>query len=169
MASSENWDANQLLFWLSGLMFDFAEATNAGEVFGSRVALRLDDRNGPEPDVGFLRQEHNQRIQPGFISGPADLVIEIVSPDSVERDYVQKRQQYQDAGIPEYWIIDPLAEKVTLLRLGSTGKYREAKPRKEELHSQVLPGFWLRPDWLWQRPRPKKAEVLEQLLARCAE
>jgi Uma2 family endonuclease len=166
MASPENWDAHQLYLWLSVIMDLFVEATDAGNVFGSRVALRLGDRNGPEPDVGFIRKARRHLIRKGYIAGPADLAMEIVSPESIERDYHQKRRQYQEAGIPEYWIVDPLKEKVTLLSLGRDGKYREVRPRQGELHSRVLPGFWLRPDWLWQKPRPKKTTVLQQLLAR---
>jgi hypothetical protein len=45
-----------------------------------------------------------------------------------------------------------------------SGAYREVKPRKGVLHSQALPGFWLRPGWLWQQPRPKKTLVLAQIL-----
>lgn len=168
MASPENWDANKLFLWLAGLMDLFAEATDAGEVFGSRVALRLGDRNGPEPDIGFIRKSRLHLVKRGYIAGPADLAMEIVSPESFERDYELKRLQYQEAGIPEYWIIDPLNERVVQLVLGTGGKYREVRPRKGELHSRTLPGFWIRLEWLWQKPRPKKTAVLAQLLARLA-
>ena len=47
----------------------------------------------------------------------ADLVVEIVSPDDPDRDYVTKRSDYAGADIPEYWIVDPLREIVTVLRL----------------------------------------------------
>jgi hypothetical protein len=54
--------------------------------------------------------------------------------------------------------------RVTLLHLDAKGKYREVRPRKGALHSAVLPGFWLRPEWLWQYPRPNKTEVLAVIL-----
>ncbi len=57
-------------------------------------------------------------------------------------------------------------QKVTLLRLAANGKYREVRPKKGELHSQVVPGFWIRPEWLWQDPLPKKVDVLKLLLQR---
>jgi Uma2 family endonuclease len=166
MASPENMDANALFMWLGGLMDLFVEEQELGRVVGSGVALRLDDKNGLEPDIAFVRKEHLDRLQRGYIDGPADLAIEIVSPESVERDYEKKRQQYEEAGIPEYWIVDEVMEKVTLLRLTRQGKYREVRARKGELRSQVLLGFWLHPEWLWQNPRPKKSAVLAQILAR---
>ncbi len=54
----------------------------------------------------FVRHEHADRIHHGRVDGPPDLAIEIVSPESVERDYEKKRKQYQRARVPEYWIID---------------------------------------------------------------
>jgi len=89
-----------------------------------------------------------------------------VSPDSVESDYVKKRRQYQKAGVPEYWIVDEAEEKATLLRLGADGKYREERPRSGVLHSRVLPGFWLRTEWLWHPARKKKAGILKEILGR---
>lgn len=169
MASPDNTDASKLQTWLSGLMDLLAEETNAGNIYISRVALRLDDRNGPEPDIVFIRKERLHLVKRGHIAGAADLVVEIVSPDSIERDYEKKWKQYQEAGIPEYWIVDEIEKKVVVLRLGPKGKYRQVRPLKGELHSQSLPGFWIRPEWLWQNPLPKKTTILAQLLARLSD
>ncbi len=103
-------------------------------------------------------------VQRGFVDGPPDLALEIVSPDSVERDYVRKREQYRQAGVKEYWIVDEMEQRVVLLRRNASGSYREVKPRLGVLHSKALPGFWLRPEWLWQEPRPKKKKVLAEIL-----
>ena len=166
MASPENTDANDLFMWLSGLIHDFAEYHDLGKVYGSRVAVRLDQKNAPEPDIVFVRKEHLTRVERGGIVGPCDLAVEIVSPDSVERDYEKKRKQYERYRIPEYWIIDEELQKVTLYRLGPNKKYREVKPRKGELRSEVLPGFWLRSEWIWQQPRPRKADVFSEIRSR---
>jgi Uma2 family endonuclease len=166
MASPENTDANKLFMWLGGLMNLFVEERELGAVFGERVALRLDDKNAPEPDIIFVRKGRLRHVERGHIDGPADLAVEIVSPESVERDYEKKRRQYEKAGIAEYWIVDEHEEKVMLLRLGPDGKYREVRPKKGELHSRALPGFWIRPEWLWQHPRPKLPAALKQLLDR---
>ncbi len=90
--------------------------------------------------------------------------MEIVSPESVDRDYHKKRALYERAGVAEYWIIDEDIRKVTLLRLGRNGKYREIRPVKGILRNQVIKGFWLRPEWLWAETRPRQADVLKQLL-----
>ena len=166
MASPDNTDANRLFMWVGGLVDDFAKETDQGEVFGSRVACRLDDKNAPEPDIIFVLKKHLHRIKRGHVLGSPDAAWEIVSPDSIDRDYNKKWKQYERAGIPEYWIIDELEEKVILLTLTKQGKYREVAPKNGELHSKVLKGFFLRPDWLWRKPLPKKTKILQEMLSR---
>jgi Uma2 family endonuclease len=165
MASPDNTDANDLFMWLGGLMHDFAELKDLGKVYGSRVAFRLDDENSPEPDIGFVRKDRLHLVQRGFVDGPPDAAIEIVSPESVERDYEKKRKQFETAGILEYWIVDEIERKTLFLRLGRNKQYREVKPRKGVFTSTAIPGFWFRPQWLWQEPRPRKADVLAWITA----
>jgi Uma2 family endonuclease len=164
MGSPENTDANDLFVWLLRLIGDFVEEKELGRIFGSRVAFRLAEHQSPEPDIAFIRKERLDIIKPGFVAGHPDLALEIVSPESVERDYEKKRKQYQTAQVPEYWIVDEIEQKVTLLRLDLKGRYREVRPKKGVLASETMPGFWLRPEWLWQSPLPKKGPILEQLL-----
>ena len=69
-----------------------------------------------EPDLLVLLDKSDARNQNAFWLG-ADLVVEIVSPDHVERDTVIKRADYAGAGIPEYWIVHPEEETITVLKL----------------------------------------------------
>jgi Uma2 family endonuclease len=165
MASPDNTDADDLFGWLFAVLSIYVEEKELGRIFGSRVAFRLDDRNSPEPDIAFLRIESADRIERGRVEGPPDLAIEIVSPESVERDYKKKRKQYQRFGVSEYWIIDQEARVVLLLRRNTRGRFEEAQPRRGKLHSEALPGFWLDPNWLWKMPRPSRLAIVQQLLA----
>jgi Uma2 family endonuclease len=142
----------------------FARKRNLGRVFVSRVACRLDDSNAPEPDILFVAEKNRGRLHRGGVEGPPDLALEIVSPESVERDYDKKRRQYQRFKVPEYWIVDEEERKITLFRLGAKGRYREVPARKGVFHSKALKGFRLDPNWLWQDPRPDELEILQQLL-----
>jgi Uma2 family endonuclease len=164
MASPENIDANDLKGWLYTVMRLFARKRKLGRVFVSRVACRLDNKNAPEPDILFVSAKHEERIRRGGIEGPPDLALEIVSPDSVERDYDKKRRQYQRFKVPEYWVVDEEEQKVTLLRLNARGRYQAIPARKGVFHSKALKGFRLDPRWLWQDPRPDELEILQQLL-----
>jgi len=164
MASPENTDANDIVGWLYTLLRLFAKRRDLGRVFFSRVAFQLDDTNGPEPDVAFVAKMNLHRVRRGRVTGPPDLAVEVVSPDSVERDYRQKRQQYERAGVLEYWIVDELKEKVTFLRLDRKGKYRVVRLESGRFRSVVLPGFWIRPEWFWLKSQPDALDALNEIL-----
>src|SRR5260370_23214564 len=166
MASPDNTDANRLFMWIGGLVDLSAEETDQGEVFGSRVACRQDEKNATEPDILVVRKRRRDLIQRGHVRGSPDAAWEIVSPESIDRDYRKKWKQYERARIPEYWIVDELEQKVILLRLNKQGKYRQVPPSHGELHSKVLKGFFLRPEWLWQKPLPRESKILRELLGR---
>jgi Uma2 family endonuclease len=165
MASPDNTDAFRLSKWLLMLLDDFALERDLGEVFGFRVAFRLDEANAPEPDIGFVCKARLVRVKRGFFDGPPDAAFEIVSPESVERDYQKKRRQYEKFGVREYWIVDEMEETVTLLRLNRKGRYHEVRPKDGVYRSDVIEGFRLDPAWLWQTPRPRRATILAELLA----
>jgi Uma2 family endonuclease len=153
MASPDNTDSNRLNGWLWSVMNIFAEERRLGEVFGSRVAFRIDDTNGPEPDIGFVSNRFLAKVRRGYVEHRPDVAVEIVSPDSIERDYEQKFGQYERAGVPEYWILDEIEKTAQFFRLGRGGHYREVAIRKSIFRSKALPGFWLDVRWLWEQPR----------------
>jgi Uma2 family endonuclease len=164
MASPDNIEAARLFTWLFRLLCDFVEVRDLGEVYPLRVAFRLDDGASPEPDIGFLSGKNLRRAFRTYVEGPPDLALEIVSPDSAERDYVAKRHLYEKHGVREYWIFDEALKKVMLLRRDAKGHYREIKPRKGIFHSKVIAHFWLKDEWLWQQPRPRVRTVLRRIL-----
>lgn len=89
-----------------------------GVVLFAGLRVKLSAGKYREPDVVFIRKEnYSQRGQRYWES--ADIVMEVVSNDteSHERDYVQKVAEYAEAGIAEYWIVDPKENKVTVLAL----------------------------------------------------
>ena len=83
------------------------------------------------PDLTVLREEHvallKQRNTIRLTMPPPLLVVEVVSPGNIqrERDYIAKRSQYEDIGISEYWIVDPSAQKVTVLAMRKGTQYEE--------------------------------------------
>jgi Uma2 family endonuclease len=163
MASPDNTDASDLTGWLGAILYTFVEMKGLGKVYQSRVAYRLGRKRGPEPDLGFVPKELEASRRRGYIDGPPALAMEIVSPESVGRDYVLKRAQYEQAGVREYWIIDPDEQRATLLVLRQ-GHYEEVAPVDHVLASEVVPGFRLDVRWLWATPRPPAYNVLRQLL-----
>lgn len=164
MASPENLQANELFGWLFSLLTLYVQQKDLGQVYGTRVGFRLDDKNAPEPDIAFATKERAQH-KGGHFEGAPDLALEIVTPDSKQRDYELKRQLYERFGVQEYWIIDELKEQITVYALNKQKQYRQRRPKKGIFTSQIIPGFWLRPEWLWQRPLPSLLETLQEITA----
>lgn len=164
LASPDNTDSNEANGWLWSLMKIFAEERDLGKVFGSRVAFRMDDDNGPEPDVAFLRKLYLDKVRRGFVAYRPDVAVEIVSHDSIERDYEQKFAKYERAGVPEYWILDEIEKTAKFYRLGRDGKYVEVTLRNRIFRSKAFPGFWLDTGWLWQEPRPPILSTAKKIL-----
>ena len=106
MASPDKIEAARLFAWLFRLLCEFVEIRDLGEVYPLRVAFRLNDGTSPEPDIGFLSTKNLTRTWRTYGEGPPDLALEMVSPESAERDYVTKRHLYEKHGVREYWIVD---------------------------------------------------------------
>jgi Uma2 family endonuclease len=105
------------------------------------LRLRLWADKFREPDLLLLRDGHDSRRQDRFWTG-ADLVLEIVSKDHPERDLIEKRDEYALAGIPEYWIVNPLTETISVFSLKGK-KYRRVGEftRGEKATSRLLSDF----------------------------
>ena len=94
-----------------------------------------------EPDILFMRIENDDRRSDRFWEG-ADFVMEIVSPDDPDRDKAIKRSEYAQAGIPEYWIVDPANVSITVLTLrGQEYALQGEYLAGEEALSVLLEGF----------------------------
>ena len=85
-----------------------------GTVLFAPLRLRIRDGKFREPDLLLVLDANDPRRGNDFWTG-ADLVVEVVSPDDPSRDTQDKRLDYAEAGIPEYWIVNPLDETVTVL------------------------------------------------------
>jgi len=131
---------------ISRLLFrkldDFTTERRKGEVFYAPLPVRLWQNQMREPDILFVKPQrikHRRRPPEG-----ADLAIEIVSPgaENRERDLQTKRREYAKAKIPEYWIVDPETEQITVLVLnGKAYKIHGVFQRGDQATSKLLPGF----------------------------
>ena len=104
-----------LLFMLSAFL-----DPRGGAVFYSPLRLQIRAGKFREPDLMVIVDKNDPRVQDAYWLG-ADMVVEIVSPDDPERDTIVKRSDYAEARIPEYWIVNPLDETITVLRLEEQG------------------------------------------------
>lgn len=104
------------------------------------TGIRTGLRSSKLPDLSILTTEQAYRLmnQSAVFENPPLLAVEVVSPDSVNRDYRFKRTQYAAFGIPEYWIVDPLSSKVTVLLLVEGFYEHQEFKGDERLKSQTF-------------------------------
>lgn len=129
-----------ILKFLFLAFFNFFEARGGNVLF---APLRLQIRPGKfrEPDLLLLLAANDPRGQNRFWLG-ADLALEVVTADKPERDLVDKRGDYAEAKVAEYWIVNPMDETISVLQLrgdayAETGRYR----RGESARSALRPDF----------------------------
>ncbi len=115
--------------------------SRGGKVLFAPLRIRIREGRYREPDILLICDANDPRRQNRYWLG-ADLVVEIVSPDNIEHDTVTKRAEYAQAGIPEYWIVNPENETVTILTL-SNDAYAEHGVFHRGVHaaSVLLEGF----------------------------
>ena len=154
---------SELAIFLASTMKLVAEQGDAGLVLGPEVQARLRPGLRRIPDVMFIARERAHIVLETRIDGAPDLAIEIVSPDSVERDWQKKYLEYQGAGVREYWIVDPHYQQIRVYILGVNGLYKDLDEVEGWLRSTVLPGFGLQPEWLWQDTLPTILDVARDL------
>jgi Uma2 family endonuclease len=125
------------------LLSAYVKANSLGMVAIAPVPVRLWPGKIREPDVMVVLPEHLERVQEQFLH-PPDLVVEVLSPSTKETDLKEKYREYAQAGIAEYWIVDPESRSVAVYRLDEeqytlAGEYRGA----DQIESRVLAGFVL--------------------------
>lgn len=130
-----------IVLFLFECLRDWARPRKAGMVLAAPMRVRLASGKFREPDVLFMSAEHAGRRHDEYWDG-ADFVIEVVSPDHPNRDWVQKRADYASCGIPEYWIVDPRDRTLTILSLAGEVFVERARCTAGEIaRSTSLAGF----------------------------
>ena len=121
----------------------FVEERDLGEVFSAPCDVVLSETDVVQPDLLFVSNERAHILFNGAnVRGPPDLVIEILSPSTAERDRSLKRALYAWYGVSECWLVDPDARTVTVLLLDA-GDFTEVAHygAGQTLTSPTLPGF----------------------------
>lgn len=146
--------------FLSSILRPFVESRRLGIILIAPFQMKLEQ--GREPDLLFIANEHLDRLKGTYLDGPADLVVEIVSPESAARDRGEKFYEYEAGAVGEYWLIDPERRRAEFYRL-EDGRYTPIQPDAEGVyHSGMVNGFWLRVEWLWRDPLPAVLDVLRE-------
>jgi Uma2 family endonuclease len=153
-----------LQIWLTKVLGMYIDFHQLGLLCGPEYTIRIPKpRRRRMPDLFFLASARTSLLTATLCDGPPDMALEIVAPESTSRDYRVKFQEYEAFGISEYWIIDPQAEIVEASLRDANGVYQPIPNIEGRITSMVVPGWFLKPEWLWTDPPRNSIEVLREL------
>jgi Uma2 family endonuclease len=159
-ASNEHQDDSD---FLTALFRHFVEAYRLGVVLSAPFLMKISqDSPGREPDILFVATENLSRLKKTYLDGPADLVVEIISPESRARDRGEKFYEYEQGGVREYWMLDPIRRQPEFYQRNAEGVFQLVPPDEKGIYRSIaMPGLWIEVNWLWQKPLPTLMSVLK--------
>lgn len=159
---------DEMITFLRWLLRTFLlKIIGGGRVLGDPMLMKLDSvPSSRAPDIQVLLPARLGQLQKNQVVGPANVVIEVVSPSSRRADLVDKQREYELGGVPEYWIFEPQKRASFFLRLNAQGIYEEIAPDENGVyHSQALPGFRLDTRIIWDTTSLSAVEVAQLIEA----
>jgi Uma2 family endonuclease len=160
----------RLIYYFYQLLAAYFELRPIGVVVSQPFVMRLPafPRRRREPDLFVVLKTNPHELKSTYMDGPADLCIEIVSEDSVDRDHGEKFAEYEKGGVGEYWIIDHLRRESRFYHLNEAGRYiRQTEDATGNYRTPILPGLILQVPLLWQEELPgpgATAEAVKMML-----
>lgn len=116
-----------IIMELSFQLLRFVKAKKTGQVFVAPLDVSLDENNIFQPDILFIHKDNASIIGEKMIEGAPDLVVEVLSPSSAYHDLRTKFRIYEQAGVQEYWIVDPERKSVEVF----TNNGKKFQPHQE--------------------------------------
>lgn len=119
-----------------------------------------------EPDLQIILDGNPGTLHDTYMEGPADICIEVVSPESISRDHGTKFEEYEKGGVGEYWIIDPVHRECRFYHLGNDGVYVPQSEDADGYHTTPrLPNFRLHVPTLWAEKLPGPTQIAQTVRA----
>jgi Uma2 family endonuclease len=123
-------------------LWEFVRSGDLGEVLSAPCDVVLAPDAVVQPDLLFLSRSRASLIGKEAVEGAPDLIVEVLSPSTAQRDRIVKRKLYAKYGVQEYWIVDPEGKTVEVLTLGTGGYERAGLYTKSDLlESPLLAGL----------------------------
>ncbi|MEQ8674025.1 MAG: Uma2 family endonuclease [Aggregatilineales bacterium] len=153
---------DELTRYLAFLLSYFLANKSLGKIVQAPFVQKLTDISRREPDLMVILGDNLSNLKPTYMDGPADICIEIISPESEGRDHGEKLGEYERGGVREYWILDPLREESRFLRLNESGSFiAQHTDADGNYHTPLLPGFVLHVPTLWEDDLPDAVQVVD--------
>jgi Uma2 family endonuclease len=156
----------RLTNFVDHLLRDFLDETEtAGELHRETVAVRLTARETFMPDLSYFTPHQVVRFAETHALGAPMFCVEVLSPSSVKRDLGPKFAAYEQHGVQEYWILDPIAHEHRFFhRVGDL--FEEFGLGEARIESKSIQHFWVTRAWLNPETAPKVSTCLREILRR---
>jgi Uma2 family endonuclease len=161
-------DHNLLFQHVFRLLDTYFAFRKLGQVYVHPFVMRLPafPKRRREPDLLVVLNTNPYPVQKTFMDGPADICIEIISEESMERDIGTKFAEYQQGGVTEYWVFDPIHHIARFYRLNEEKRYVTILPDDEGNYTTpLLPGLRVHVPTLWQKELPNIIAIVEAVRA----
>lgn len=159
---------HDLKIYLQNILDTYLAIKPIGQTAVQPFVMRLEN-SFREPDIQVILGDNRQNLTRTEMHGPADICIEIVSPESVRRDYGDKFAEYEAGGVREYWLIDPLRQETRFYRLQATGHYATVQlDEAGNYQTPLLPDLKFEVNLCWQEQLPDilaVTELVKQMLS----
>jgi Uma2 family endonuclease len=133
-------DHQSILFKIARRLGDHAETRKLGRIFVAPTAVVFSNHDAVEPDVFFVSKARLSIITPKNIQGAPDLVVEVLSPSPAANDRGPKLRKYEEGGVREYWIVDPMTKTVEIREFAATQRTRTYQD-DQSFQSECFPGL----------------------------
>jgi Uma2 family endonuclease len=156
----------KLTMFLILLIGGYVSLNDLGEVWTEPFEVRLPkQRRRRSPDLFYAAKQRLHLLQETQFNGAPDLIVEVISADSQTRDRREKFNEYESAGVLEYWLPDPLSRSFEAYARNSKGKFEAIPLTNGIMHSTVLKGLYFRKEWVWQFKFPQAVTLAQQMSA----
>jgi Uma2 family endonuclease len=156
---------NQIMLYLFMLLSSYFHFKPLGQVVTAEFGMKYDPERPPViPDLQIILHTNTARITNTALMGSADICIEIVSPGNPDNDYITKFEIYQQAGVKEYWLLDPRSFEHRFFRLNERGIYiSQVLDANANYSTPLLSGLQLHVPILWKQPLPDPIAIVQSI------
>jgi len=135
-------DHQRVVGRLFAMIWDFLEETPLGEVFPAPSDVIFSGINILQPDIVYVSRERSAILMQENIQGAPDLLIEVLSPGTEDRDRTSKREKYSQFGVREYWMVSPEEGTIEVWRKENDElSFCELYRKNQTLTTPLLPGL----------------------------
>jgi Uma2 family endonuclease len=147
---------NRLHLFLLRAISEYLEHHPLGEIRFDPFNMKTGEAlPGRAPDILFVSNKNARRFKSTHLKGPADMVIEIISPGSRGVDRGDKFYEYEEGGVPEYWLLDPYRKRGEFYQRSPAGELKPMVPTAKGIYTcKAIKGLWVDVNWFWKYPFP---------------